>query len=316
MSIAAKQVGAFAHACAIVAWLVSAASFAQGAPPDTAVEADHSKECDSTCLRGFADRYLAALAAHDPALLESVAPTFRAAENSHAVALGDNIWKSVVKIRTNKSYFTDPVAGQVLVLGVLEMRAAEPFIYAIRLKVAGGLLSESETMVTSDKIAGQHFRPDLMPTLQQKLDAPAAGKLLSRTELSNATRVFLGIESGNALTSSSDCQRTENGEAPDAGRASGPSCSAAGGVRALRGLRMALLDVEKGVAVIYKFTDFSDPTPRDPPPNAAPEKTPVFYYRPLSFYEMQLVKISDIKYQAYAMFMNAQENGVISPFRH
>lgn len=305
--------------CAAATLATPFAAMAQGAPPNAApVETDRSKDCDSACLHGFADKYLAALAAHDPSLLKSVAPTFRAGENSHAIALGDNIWKTVRKIRPEKSYFTDPFAGQVLVMGVLEMQAAEPFIYSIRLQVEKGLLSEAETLVTSEKIAGQHFRPDLMPALQQKLDAAvAANQRLSRADLLKAARVMLGVEQGSPLTSASDCQRTENGEAPDVGRAPGASaCNAAGGVRAVRGFRAPLADVEKGVVVTYRFTDFSDPTPREPRPDAPPEKTPIFYYRPLTFYEMQLVKIADSKYQAHAMFMNAQENGVLSPFKH
>jgi hypothetical protein len=300
-------------ACGLPAMAQQAPAQAPNGPPPgmaSVPEVDRSKDCDVTCLRGIADQYLNALTAHDPALLKAVAPSLRAAENSHAVALGDNIWKTVVQLRAEKSYFTDPYAGQVLVTGVFEMRASEAFIYAIRLKVEKGLISESETMVTADKIAGQHFRPDLMPALQAQLSTVVPNTArLSRTELLKAARINWGAEPGTQLPAADSCLRYENGESPMGGKCEG------GTGRTQRNFRTPLVDVEHGVVVGYQLEDFTDPQPRDPPPGRAPEKTPTFYYRPLSFYAMRLSKIAAGQRQAEAIFMNAQEVGVGAVFR-
>lgn len=109
-------------------------------------------------------------------------------ENSHPVALGDDIWNTVAAIRPQRMVFTDSFAGQVLVIGVLEMRAHQPFIYTIRLKIEHRRISESETMVTSERIAGQHFKPEeaasFAPLLQQNVSA--AGRETRDTLLADA----------------------------------------------------------------------------------------------------------------------------------
>lgn len=302
--------------------LVTAMAMAQSVPngggappappgmPAPAPEVDHSKDCDSTCLRAYMDKYLAAVAKHDPSGLE-VAPTLRVAENSHPVALGDNAWKTVEKIRPNKVVFTDPFAGQVLAITTVEMRGAEPFIYSVRLKIEKGKIAESESMLTSDKIAGQHFRPDLFDETAKQVDVTIpAGQRMKREELLKAARLVWGVDTGSSLPSSPSCKHYENWETPFGGT----PCHGGTG-RSNRNFRIPLIDVEKGIVVNYQLQDEYDPQPRNPPPGEENSKTPIFYYRPLTFYVMQLARIANGQVQTDQLFMNLQELGIASAFR-
>lgn len=284
-----------------------------GLPPGVsppAQDVDHSSDCSSDCLRSSMDRYLAAWAAHDPSSLQ-VTPTLRVAENGHAVALGDNVWKTIVRLGPQKVVFTDPFAGQVMAIGTLEMRAHEPFIYSVRLKIDKGRIAESETMVTSDKIAGQHFRPDLIGESVAKLGDVPANQRLSRMDLMKQARLIWGLDQGTALPQADSCLHYENFESP----MGGSRCRGGPG-REARERRIPLVDVEKGVVVKYQLEDFTDPQPRDPPPGETDTKTPIFYYWPLTFLNLQLAKVADGKFQSDEVFMNIQQYGISTVFRH
>lgn len=287
---------------------------AGGGPPGMqapAPEVDRSGDCDSQCLRNHMDKYLAALTKKDPSALE-VSPTLRVAENSHAIALGDNAWQTIEKIRPNKAVFTDPFAGQVLMVGTVEMRAAEPFIFAVRLKIEKGRISESETMLTSDKIAGQHFRPDLMNETVKQLDVTIdAGKRMQRNELLKAARIVWQQDAGTPLPNAKTCLHYENWETP----LGGAGCRGGTGRADIRNLRIPLVDVEKGVVVNYQLQDEGNPQSRGAPPGEENTKTPIFYYRPLTFNVMQLARIAEGQVQTDQMFMNLQEFNIPSVFR-
>jgi hypothetical protein len=252
---------------------------------------------------------MAAFAKHDPSSLE-VNPTLRASENSHAVALGDNAWNTAKRFRPERVMLTDPFAGQALVLGVLEMRGAEPFIYSVRLKIEKNRISESEILTVSEKTAGVHFRPDLMPKTYAQLDAALpADKRVSRAELLKSARIVWGLDSGTPPSRSSDCTHYQNWESPDGGS----GCRGAG--RNPREMRVPLVDVEKGVAVIYQLEDFTSPSTGDGPPSEANQKLPLFYYQPITFYIMKLAKFSGGQFVMDDMFMATQEHGVSTVFR-
>lgn len=282
-----------------------------GPPPGQAVvpEVDHSKECDRQCLRKHIEKYMAAYAKHDPSALE-VNPTLRASENSHAVALGDNTWNRALRFGPDKVTFTDPFAGQVVTMGVLEMRAAEPFIYSVRLKIEHDKISESEIMVFSERTAGVHFRPDLISKSAPQLDAalPAAQQM-SRSDLLKAARVTWGLDAGAQLPRATNCYHYENWESPDGGS----GCR--GGGRNPRAVRVPLVDVEKGVVVSYVLEDFSAPSTSNGPPSEANSKLPVFYYEPLTFYQMKLAKFGGGQLMMDSVFMTAREHGLAPVFR-
>jgi hypothetical protein len=75
------------------------------------LRAEPSAPCDRACLDGLVDRYLAALAAHDPARLP-LAPGARFTENGQELKLGDGMWAVAGSIGAYKLYFADATRGQ------------------------------------------------------------------------------------------------------------------------------------------------------------------------------------------------------------
>ncbi len=296
-----------------LAWAQAVPAPGQGAGPGpgqtVAPEVDHSSECGSACLRKHAEQYMAAYAKHDPSMLQ-VNPTLRASENSHAVALGDNTWNTVKRILPDQVVLTDPFAGQVLVLGVLEMRGPESFIYSVRLKIENNRISESEIQMVSERTGGVHFRPDLMSKSYEKLNSTlSADQRVSRIELLKAARITWGLDAGAAPARSADCVHYENWESPDGGS----GCR--GGGRNPRNIRVPLVDVEKGVVVSYLLEDFTSPQLGDGPPSEAKSKLPVFYIEPMTFYVMKTAKFTAGQFAMDAMFMASQQFGTTTVFR-
>ena len=80
--------------------------------------------CDKPCLNGIADRYLAALVAHDPAKAP-MAPNAKFTEQAKALAVGEGLWKSAVEGPTTfKIPVADPVAGQIGLILMMKASAS------------------------------------------------------------------------------------------------------------------------------------------------------------------------------------------------
>jgi len=271
-------------------------------------EVDHSKECDSNCLRQHMDEYLAAYLKHDPSTLE-VNPTLRASENNLAVALGDNSWNQVKSMWPEKVVLTDPYSGQVMTMGVVEMRAQQPFILAIRLKIENNRISESEIQTISKSTGGVHFRPDLIKESYAELnEVVPASERSTRDELLKSARIAWGLDSGQ-VTRTDNCWHYENWESPDGGS----GCRGAG--RNPRNSRTPLVDVEKGVAVSYVMEDFSSPQPGDGPPEEANQELPIFYLQPISMGITKAAKFVDGKFAMDLWLMQTGELGMMPVFR-
>lgn len=276
---------------------------------------DRSQQCDTRCLTGFADRYLEALVRRDYTGLP-VSPNLLVSENGHATRIGDGLWKVIEKLNPGRAYFSDPVAGQVVVVTTLEQSARQPFIFLLRLKIEDRLISEVESMVTADINAAQHFRPDNLidfdPTTLAVL--PAAQRL-TRTQLTEVfTHVWYGLGTLNpALTAADSCIHWENGDRLSLFKCGTSQALRPGGLSYThRAIRRAVIDEERGVIVTYVLKDTAPYLNPNPPDY---ERTPLFYQRPLTLY---LVHIG--KYQAGnkllvdQVFMNAQEANMPAVF--
>lgn len=117
-----------------------------------------TSSCDRACLTGMANRYLEAIARHDPTLV-SFAPDARLAENHQLIKAGEGIWKTAVSFAKTRQYVADPQTGQVGVQGILE-DAGKPAIFALRLKIVNNAVTEAETLVTHDGEGGPPFEPE------------------------------------------------------------------------------------------------------------------------------------------------------------
>lgn len=272
---------------------------------------DRTNECNSACLTDIAKTFLLALEKRDFSNLKTAA-NLMVAENGHATRIGMNLWKVLEKLNPEKHYFTDPVSGNIIVIGTLEESAKQPFIYALRLKVENKLIAEVETLVTSDVNAGQHFRPDNIAKFDESLSVPvAAADRMSRAELTQiADAMWFG---GLAITKSPDCVHWENGDRlPQFQCSTGMKPGRGGLFYAQRAIRHPLIDEEHGLVFTYVLQDAAPYLNPNPPDD---ERTPQFYQRPVTFYVMQIAKFKKPNsIAAHHLLMNVQEANMPAVF--
>ena len=102
-------------------------------------------DCDRTCLNGFVDQYMAAVAAHDPSKLPTTA-NVRYTENNVEMKLGEGLWQTSDGWGSYKVYTDDPESGQVGFLGVAN-EDSHLSCFAARLKVVDHKVTEIEVIV-------------------------------------------------------------------------------------------------------------------------------------------------------------------------
>ena len=101
--------------------------------------------CDSACLKGFVDGYIAALAQRDPKKLP-LADGVKYTENGRVLDLGDGFWHTAGAPLHYRDYLLDPETGQAAALTALKEYDGVAQM-AVRLKVANRKITEIETLV-------------------------------------------------------------------------------------------------------------------------------------------------------------------------
>lgn len=279
-------------------------------PPPT----DRSNECDSTCLTQLMQRYLDALSRRDYTGLP-VSPNLLVTENGHATRIGEGVWNVLEKLDPTRTMLTDPVGGQIIMIGTLQESAHQPYIFVVRLKVEKQLIAEVESMVTADLNAAQHFRPDNLAHFDPvTLSVLPVGQRLSRGDLiAVANQMLLGGDL--KLSVGPGCIHWENGDRLGlfgCGTSEAAQRDGSGLVYDNRALRHVLIDEERGLVVSFMLKDTSPYLNPNPPDN---ERTPLFYQRPLTLYAMQILKVgAGNQLLAHQLFMNAQEASLPAVF--
>ena len=315
----------FGAAVVAVVWVVAgSASVAKEShrPPGTL-----PPDCDRSCLYGYLDKYLDALAHRDATRLPW-APNARYTENNVELAIGDGMWATATKLGDYKLKFADTQAGQVGLYGVLT-ETNDTSGFALRLKVAGGKISEAETVIVRvndfGALAGG-ANPFLngkfvdKPILQQNL-APNERRPRERL-ISIADGYFdtLQLNDGQLFTEfAPDCNRVENGlqttnnpEKP-LGPMTALGCAdqfKLGTYRyddRLRARRFPLVDEERGLVLGMGFIDHSGRVGTYKLADGRTAESPI--RRPHSFCLMELFKIVDGKIrQIEAVFITVPYN--------
>ena len=184
------------------------------AAPDVAPPSD----CDRSCLYGFVENYLDALAHHEPARLPwSVAAKYT--ENNVALQIGDGLWATVSGLGNYRLFFADPTSGQVGFFGVVnETSASSPF--AVRMKIEDHRISELETLVFRLVDAGrtgiQNFftEPRLVdiPVLLENVPEAQRRSRAQMIAIANGYFDTLQRNDGTLFTQfDENCNRRENG---------------------------------------------------------------------------------------------------------
>lgn len=226
-------------------------------------------------MLAMADRYLAALAAHDPRRAP-LATHFCGTENTRPVNPGEGLWRTAQQFPAIQS-FADPLTGQVVAMGAV--RAAEdlsPFM--VRLRIDGDAICEAEAIVSPNRSGyfsdvEQLLKPDVL------YEAPVpAHRASSREELrAAADSYWTGLQEsdGSLVRFGYRCDKYDNGAkttstlrtllSPDA--AFHTCASALNATRAARPVarerRFPTLDVARGVATSLVMVDFH-PIPTHP----------------------------------------------------
>ena len=275
--------------------------------------------CGRACLVGAMDRYLGALAAHDPGRLKTT-PDVRFTEDGAPMKLGDGLWQTNGGLGPFRLDFDDPQAGQAGALVTIQENG-NIALMAIRLKLAGGRISQVET-VLARKGELQSLQTDLLqePLPIFKEDVPA-DRRSSRAELEKITNLYFdAIEKadGSVVPFAEDGFRIENGVRtcnnptpttaganPDFARLRGMHCADQLStkiftyIKSVRPRRIEVVDEDKGLAIAFvRFQHPGNVLFVDTPANGrvSQERNP-WAIRPTSALIAELFKIEDHKIQ-------------------
>jgi hypothetical protein len=275
--------------------------------------------CDRACLTGHMDRYLAALAAHDPGRLK-VSPDVRFTEDGAPMKLGDGLWQTIGALGPFRLDFDDPQRGEAGAL-VTVQENGNTALMALRLKVVGGRIKEVES-VLARKGELQSLQTDLLqePLPIFKEDVPLARRS-SRAELERITNLYFdAIEKadGSVVPFADDGFRIENGTRtcnnpepvtgganPDFAKLRAMHCADQLStkiftyIKSVSPRRIEVVDVDKGLAIAFvRFQHPGNVLFVDTPANGrvSQERNP-WAIRPTSALIAELFKIEDHKIQ-------------------
>ena len=278
-----------------------------------------AETCGRACLVGTMDRYLSALAAHDPSRLR-VTPDVRFTEDGAPLKLGDGLWQTNGGLGPFRLDFDDPQAGQAGAL-VTVQENGNIALMALRLKVVGGRISQVES-VLARRGELQSLQTDLLqePLPIFKQDVPV-DRRSSRAELERITNLYFdAIEKadGSVVPFARDGFRIENGTRtcnnpepvtgganPDFARLRGMACADQLStkiftyIKSVSPRRIEVVDVDKGLAIAFvRFQHPGNVLFVDTPANGrvSQEKNP-WAIRPTSALIAELFKIEDHKIQ-------------------
>jgi hypothetical protein len=169
-----------------------------------------SARCDEACLNGYVDRYLEAVAAHDPKKAP-LARNVRFTENTRPLKIGDGFWATATAFGEYRNHFADVSTQQAGVFAVMSEHGI-PGLFTLRIKVKDGLITEAETIVVRKQTMGRFLRTDATAP-KPVWNEPVTPKLDRRQLIGIVNPYFDALRTGdgNAVSFDDRCSRTENG---------------------------------------------------------------------------------------------------------
>jgi hypothetical protein len=271
-------------------------------------------------LYSVLDRYLAALAAKNPARVEW-AKTVRNSENNVMIDVGDGLWGTIESLGAYQLRFADVKTGQVGYFGTVHEHVEES-AYTVRLKVDGqGRVNEVEAIVVRQSDSGIKFenprywdKPVLNSNALKRNTRAEMVKLadgyFSTLQLNDGTLHTKFDPQANRVENG--VQTTHNPEFAKIVPVAALGCEAQfrmGNYRyddRLRGRRFPLVDEERGLVLAFGFIDHSGKLAEYQLTDGRTVKSPV--RRPHSFYLGELFKIDD------GMIMQIEANFITVPY--
>jgi hypothetical protein len=186
-----------------------------GLAPAWARAADAGNACDRACLESFVDRYMDALAHHDPSRLPVTAHV-RFTENGVAIPLGEALWVTFSKPLPYRHYYTDVTTGQVAA-DITLMENDYPDFMTLRLKVEQRKIAEIETILTRNAPAALTMPP--IDPMWNDVE-PIATRLTREQLIAGAVGYVtaVALADGSKAPFSDECSRVEVGRTMALGR--------------------------------------------------------------------------------------------------
>lgn len=228
--------------------------------------------CDRRCLGELVTQYLQAMAAHQPGSLP-LARHARFTEDTVAMKVANSpLWKNVTGLRPYRLDILD-VRQQVAASQDIVEESGKPVMLMLRLKVAGGKISEIETQVTRSKAEGSIFDPDeLKSPSEAMLLTPDASQRESREQIVKIAELYpAGLRAGSFVTVdtpfATDAFRLENGHFM-----AGPGCTFLPGCQNIKTQRIPKLSeiqsrvaaVDEDLGIVLLRMDFGKGSTRTP----------------------------------------------------
>ena len=222
--------------------------------------------CNRACLTGFADTYFKALTANTPAGV-SLAPNAKVTLNGKTVPLAGAFWDSADRAVYRWDIVNERL-GDVATEAVVQNSDGSKTMYMVRLKVAGGKITEVETIKANQGEADRLWGPDnlkeVSPALQlsiREADQDSYYGLVAAAE--SYWRAFQtnGTKEYHPAALLPDARRFENGVQTTGMVRDGAFVSAAEGFdsgrfigRNLWDRRYPVVDTERGIVLsIVRF---------------------------------------------------------------
>lgn len=175
--------------------------------------------CERACMEDLVERFLRALATHDPQSLP-LAGTVRYTEMGQELALGDGLWGTASDVGAYRHVFADPATGQIGFFATMKENG-KPFVMGGRLKVEIGRITEMEVVLYRSGTgpawndAGVLALDQMRKPVDLWAQRPAQADRRSRQELVAAANSYFDALQRNDgrgdYPFTDDCDRLENG---------------------------------------------------------------------------------------------------------
>jgi hypothetical protein len=243
---------------------------AQSAAPPSDYDPGFNYDCDRSCLNGFLDQVLVAMAAHDSSPL-LLARDVKYTENGQLLKIGDGFWGTASGPPTYGIYADDPQQGEAMFMGVLPENGA-PVILGLRIKVQLRRVSEIEAIIAR-KEAGSIARPENLVTPNPIFaeTVPPAQRRSRQNMIAIANSYFSAIEKGHAsfVPFDGNCDRIESGVQTTNNKSAATNPTSVLGLGCsdqiktrnfqpdtlIRDRRFAVIDEERGLVFVLGFFD-------------------------------------------------------------
>ena len=175
--------------------------------------AEAQPACSRSCLIDVADRYLAAVAAHDPSKAP-LAAEVEFVENVVRMRPGDGLWASAAGEATAfRIYVPDPEASMIGFMTVIDRRTAAGVVaaqLAARLQIDAGRITQAEHIV-ADVADAEALRRLAAPRPALVADVPQRAQRADLAAIAASYYDSLDESDGTLAPFAPDCERQENG---------------------------------------------------------------------------------------------------------